>query len=361
MVAKARPTTKDVSARYSPVQILNPEGELLGPSPVIKDEQLVRILKLMILGRSFDQRALSLQRQGRIGTYAPISGQEAVQVVSALCLSEDEWMFPTYRDYAAMYVHGMPLRDLFLYPMGHPQGGRAPDGVNIYAISISIATHLPHAVGAAWASKIKGEKKAFITYHGDGATSEGDFHEAMNFAGVFQVPLVTVCENNGWAISLPRERQTHSETIAQKGEAYGVTAIMVDGNDVLALYKVITESLERAREGKGPTFVEAVTYRLGPHTTADDPGRYRSQEELEEMKLKDPLVRTTKYLKGLGLLSDSEEVEMWEEAKTLVSDALKEAESIAPPDPDFFFDHVYAELTPNLVKQRREFVPEEAE
>lgn len=361
MVAKTRSTTKDATRRYHPIQILSPEGELLGPSPTIKDEELVKMLKLMIVGRTFDQRALSLQRQGRIGTYAPISGQEAVQVVSAMCLNDDEWMFPTYRDYAAMYVHGMPMRDLFLFPMGHPQGGRAPEDVNIYAISISIATHLPHAVGAAWASKIKGEQKAFITYHGDGATSEGDFHEAMNFAGVFQVPLVTICENNGWAISLPRERQTHSETIAQKGEAYGINSQMVDGNDVLALYQVVSESLERARTGQGPTFIEAVTYRLGPHTTADDPGRYRSQEELDEMKQKDPLVRTTKYLRGLGLLSDAEEAEMWEDAKATVSDALKEAENIAVPNQDFFFDHVYAELTPNLIKQRREFIPEEAE
>jgi pyruvate dehydrogenase E1 component alpha subunit len=361
MVAKTKSNAKGVIPRYSPIQILNSEGELTGPSPEIKDELLLEIYKYMILGRTFDQRALSLQRQGRIGTYAPISGQEAVQVVSAMCLKEDDWMFPTYRDYAAMYVHGMPMRDLFLFPMGHPQGGRAPQNVNIYAISISIATHLPHAVGAAWASKIKGESKAFITYHGDGATSEGDFHEAMNFAGVFQVPLVTICENNGWAISLPRDHQTHSETIAQKGEAYGIPSFMVDGNDPLAVYKVVTEGLERARAGEGPTFIEAVTYRLGPHTTADDPGRYRSQEELDQMKQRDPLVRTSLYLRKLNLLSEAEEAAMWEEAKTVVGEALKAAESIAPPEPDFFFHHVYEEPTPNILKQMREFVAEEAE
>ncbi len=342
-------------------QVLAPDGKVVGDPPVLDEDALRGLYRKMVVGRVFDQRMLNLQRQGRIGTYAPVSGQEAAQVGAVSALRPDEWLFPTYRDYAAMYGHGMPLSRLVAFPMGHPQGGIAPPDVAVYAISISIASHLPHAVGAAWASSLMGERKGFLATHGDGATSEGDFHEAMNFAGVFKAPLVFLCQNNGWAISVPRHRQTASRTIAQKADAYGMPGVMVDGNDVLAVYKVVAEALERARAGEGPTLVEAVTYRLGPHTTADDPTRYRSKEELERMESLDPLARMRAYLSRRSLWNDESESRLLDEAREEVARAVSEAESAALPPPDFFFEAVYDRMTPELERQRRAFRPEEGE
>jgi pyruvate dehydrogenase E1 component alpha subunit len=342
-------------------QVLAPDGKVVGEPPALDEDALRSLYRKMVVGRVFDQRMLNLQRQGRIGTYAPVSGQEAAQVGAVSALRPDEWLFPTYRDYAAMYCHGMPLSRLVEFPMGHPQGGIAPPDVPIYAISISIASHLPHAVGAAWASRLKDESKGFLVTHGDGATSEGDFHEAMNFAGVFQAPIVFLCQNNGWAISVPRHRQTASRTIAQKADAYGMPGLMVDGNDVLAVYKVVAEALERARGGDGATLIEAVTYRLGPHTTADDPTRYRSKEELERMESLDPLVRMRAYLAARGLWNDEAESRLMDEAREEVARAVSEAEAVSMPAPDFFFDKVYEQPTPDLERQRRAFRPEEEE
>jgi pyruvate dehydrogenase E1 component alpha subunit len=357
-MAKATP---DRARDLALEQVLAPDGRVVGTPPGLDDEGMRALYRTMVVTRVFDQRMLNLQRQGRIGTYAPVSGQEAAQVGAAAALARDEWLFPTYRDYGAMYQHGMPLSRLVQFPMGMPMGGVAPPDVAVYAISISIASHLPHAVGAAWASRLLGERKAFLALHGDGATSEGDFHEAMNFAGVFQAPVVFVCQNNGWAISVPRHRQTASRTLAQKADAYGVAGAMVDGNDVLAVYRVVAEALERARRGEGATLVEAVTYRLGPHTTADDPTRYRSREELERMESLDPLVRMRRFLVARGAWDDREEARLAEEAREEVARAVQEAEAEPPPAPDFFFDAVFARPTPNLERQRREFRPEEGE
>jgi pyruvate dehydrogenase E1 component alpha subunit len=342
-------------------QVLAPDGRAVGQVPDLSDDALRTLYRKMTVSRVFDQRMLNLQRQGRIGTYAPVSGQEAAQVGAAFALAADEWLFPTYRDYAAMYAHGMPLARLVAFPMGHAEGGIAPAEVPIYAISISIASHLPHAVGAAWASSLMGEHKGFLAMHGDGATSEGDFHEAMNFAGVFKAPIIFFCENNGWAISVPRHHQTASRTLAQKAEAYGMAGEIVDGNDVLAVYKVVTEALERARAGEGPTLVEAVTYRMGPHTTADDPTRYRSKEELERMESLDPLSRLRVFLSGRGVWNDEAEGRLLEEAREEVGQAVGEAESAVQPPPDFFFASVYEHETPELERQRHAFRPEEEE
>lgn len=351
----------DRAREFGMVQVLAPDGKVVGAPPQLGDDDLRTLYRKMVVGRVFDQRMLNLQRQGRIGTYAPVSGQEAAQVGATSALARDEWLFPTYRDYAAMYCHGMPMRRLVQFPMGQPTGAVAPADVWVYAVSISIASHLPHAVGAAWASRLKGESKAFLATHGDGATSEGDFHEAMNFAGVFQVPVVFLCQNNGWAISVPRHRQTASRTLAQKADAYGIAGVMVDGNDVLAVYKVVDEALGRARAGGGPTFIEAVTYRLGPHTTADDPTRYRSGEELERMQSLDPLVRVRAYLVGRGLWSEEAESRLLDEAREEVARAVSEAEAAEPPPPDYFFGTVYERPTPELERQRRAFRPEEGE
>jgi pyruvate dehydrogenase E1 component alpha subunit len=349
----------ETASRYPLRQVLAADGTVVGEIPPLSREDMVSLYRRMVVTRTFDQRALSLQRQGRIGTYAPVGGQEAVQVASAFALRPEEWLFPTYRDYGAMYTHGMPLRNLFLFPMGHPEGACGPQGVAVYPISIAIATHLPHAVGAAWASRYLGERRAFLAFHGDGATSEGDFHEALNFAGVFRVPLVVVCENNGWAISVPRSRQTASPTLAQKADAYGIPAVLVDGNDALAVYQVVHEALERARAGEGPTFVEALTYRLGPHTTADDPTRYRSEEERRSREGEDPLLRMRRFLMQQGFLDEAGEEDIWQKARAEVAEAVRAAEETPPPAPDFFFDYVYATPTGPLQRQRQSFVPEE--
>ncbi|MCL6596134.1 MAG: pyruvate dehydrogenase (acetyl-transferring) E1 component subunit alpha [Firmicutes bacterium] len=340
----------DVSRR----QILAPDGKLVGEMPALGPDTLRDMYRIMVLARTFDQRALNLQRQGRIGTFAPAAGQEASQVGAVFAMRRDEWLFPTYRSHPAMLAHGMPLDRLFLYPMAHPLGGVAPPGVAIYSVAISIAAHLPHAAGAAWASRIRRESKGFVALFGDGATSEGDFHEAMNFAGVFRAPLVFLCENNGWAISVPREHQTASETIAQKAVAYGFGGEVVDGNDVLAVYQATSEALERARAGEGPTLIEAQTYRLGPHTTADDPTRYRKPEELTEAERIDPILRLRLFLEGRDLWSEKEEAALRAEAQESVRAAYQKAQETPPMALGDLVPYVYAEVPPYLAAEREE-------
>jgi pyruvate dehydrogenase E1 component alpha subunit len=335
-------------------QILAPDGKLKGPLPDLTPDQLRQMYRTMVLARTFDRRALNLQRQGRIGTFAPAAGQEAAQVGAAMALARDEWLFPTYRSHPAMLAHGMPLERLFLYPMSHPLGGLAPEGVAIYSVAISIAAHLPHAVGAAWASRLKGEHKAFLALHGDGATSEGDFHEAANFAGVFRAPVVFLCENNGWAISVPRSRQTASETIAQKAVAYGFPGVLVDGNDILGVYATTREAADRARAGEGPTLIEAETYRLGPHTTADDPSRYRRPEEMTEAERLDPILRLRLYLEAKDLWSEGEEKALQEECAQEVRDAFNRALATPLPTLAELSRYTYAETPPGLAAQQEE-------
>jgi pyruvate dehydrogenase E1 component alpha subunit len=335
-------------------QILAPDGKLVGTMPALGPEQLRDMYRTMVLARTFDQRALNLQRQGRIGTFAPAAGQEAAQVGAVFAMRQDEWLFPTYRSHPAMLAHGVPLERLFLYPMAHPLGGVPPEGVCVYSVAISIAAHLPHAAGAAWASRLKREAKGFVALFGDGATSEGDFHEAMNFAGVFKAPLVFFCENNGWAISVPREHQTASETIAQKAVAYGFGGEVVDGNDILAVYQATAEALERARGGGGPTLIEAQTFRLGPHTTADDPTRYRTPEMLSEAERLDPILRLRLFLEARDEWSEKDETALRDEAQQAVRDAYERAQATAPIPLSRLAEYVYAELPPYLAAERKE-------
>lgn len=335
-------------------QILTPEGKLVGELPNLGPEQLVDMYRTMVIARTYDGRALNLQRQGRLGTFAPAAGQEASQIGSVFAMKRDEWLFPTYRSHPALLAHGVSLERLFLYPLAHPLGTVAPSDVAAYPTSISIASHLPHAVGSAWASRLMGEHKGFLALFGDGATSEGDFHEAMNFAGVFQAPIVFLCENNGWAISVPRSHQTASETIAQKAIAYGMPGQVVDGNDVLAVYQVVYEALERARHGDGPTLIEAETYRLGPHTTADDPTRYRAKEELTEAERLDPILRLRLYLEAKDLWSESEEQKLREEAPERVKDAYEKALATPPISLRELAQYVYGEMPPYLKAEQEE-------
>src|SRR5512136_2694112 len=285
-------------------QILKPDGTLQpNLTPPVSDQETFNLYQKMLFIRLADQRALMLQRQGRMGTYAPIWGQEACQVGSASVLQKGDWVFPAFRELGAALMMGIPLKTVFLYWMGNEEGSRAPEGINVLPVSIPVGTHLPHAVGAAWAAKLKGEKMVALVYFGDGATSKGDFHEAMNFAGVFKVPVVFFCQNNQYAISVPRSMQTASKTLAQKAIAYGFDGIQVDGNDLFGVMRVTKEAAEKARSGGGPTFIEGVTFRFGPHTTADDPTKYRKEKEIDPWKPLDPMVRLRLFLKGKSLWS----------------------------------------------------------
>jgi len=333
-------------------QILKPDGTLhLDMKPPVSDQEIFNLYQKMVFIRLADQKALMLQRQGRMGTYAPVWGQEACQVGSASVLRKGDWVFPAFRELGASLMMGVPLKTIYLYWMGNEEGSRAPDGINMMPVSIPVGTHPLHAVGTAWAAKIKGDKIVTVSYFGDGATSKGDFHEAMNLAGVFKVPTIFFCQNNQFAISVPRKIQTASETIAQKAVAYGVDGIQVDGNDLFAVYAATKEAVDKARSGGGATLIEGVTYRFGPHTTADDPTKYRREEEIEPWKALDPLVRLRLYLKGRGLWNDEVEKQVTEKAQNEIDQAVKEAEAVSTPDVEDIFKYVYAEMTPQLQEQ----------
>src|SRR5213593_2349565 len=331
------------------LSILDSDGNLdAALEPKLSPGELRSLHRAMVLARRFDERMVRLQRQGRIGTFAPIKGQEASQLGSVITLRATDWMVPSFRETAAMIWRGWPIEKILLFFAGYVEGGRpAPDQRDL-PITIPVATQLPHAVGLAYAAQYRGDDAVVMAYFGDGATSEGDFHEALNFAGVWHVPVVFVCQNNQWAISVPLKKQTHSKTIAQKALGYGLPGIQVDGNDVLAVYAASREAVARARAGEGPTLIECVTYRLGVHTTADDPTKYRTAEEVAEWERKDPLTRFAAYLKKKRLLEDGLEAQVDEE----IAAAIARFEATAPADPLVMFDHVYAELPPELKAQR---------
>ncbi|WP_458187333.1 pyruvate dehydrogenase (acetyl-transferring) E1 component subunit alpha [Haladaptatus sp. NG-WS-4] len=316
-------------------------------------EDVENMYRLQVLARTFDKKAVSLHRQGRIGTYAPLQGQEAAQVGAAYALSPGDYCFPTYRDHAIYLTRGHAMRDILLHLSGAGNyiDREDADGLRTFPPTIPIATQLPHAVGVGMGAKYKGDDSAVLASFGDGATSEGDFHEAMNFAGVFETPTVFFCQNNQWAISVPRERQTASATIAQKAQAYGFEGIRVDGNDVFAVYETVRDALKRAREDK-PVLIEAVTYRQGAHTTTDDPTKYREESEVESWAEKDPLDRTREYLESEHGWTDEDEQALRAEAKEAVAEAVEAAEAHEGYDTDAIFDHVYAEDHPRYARQR---------
>ncbi len=321
--------------------------------PPLADNDIGRMYELMVLSRTFDERALSLQREGRIGTYPSILGQEAAQVGSAYALERTDWVFPSFRETGMYITMGYPVRMLLQYWAGDERGLATPEELNILPVSVSVGTHIPHAVGAAMAARYRRDRVVVVAYFGDGGTSKGDFHEGFNIAGVFRPPVVFICQNNQWAISLPREKQTAAETLAQKAIAYGFEGIQVDGNDVFAVYRATREALEKARSGGGPTFIECYTYRLSHHTTADDASRYRSQEEVEYWKKKDPILRLRMYMEKRGLMSDGYRQEVEERSREIVDAAVRQAESVKPPLREELFLNTCEKPSQRLLKEMK--------
>jgi pyruvate dehydrogenase E1 component alpha subunit len=332
-------------------QILTPSGDLAGEAPFDLDITL-RLYKAMVYARTYDRKSTALQKQGRLATYAPFEGQEAAQVGSAAALEADDWVVGTYRDAAAMWMQGYPMELLFAGRTGDERGGRPPEHVNVMPPSITVGGHMVHAVGLAWAEKLHGSGRIALTYFGDGATSEGDFHEAMNFAAVFGVGCVFFCQNNGWAISMPRASQTASETIAQKAVAYGMPGVQVDGNDLMAVYQVTKEAVDRARAGGGPTLIEAVTYRVGPHTTADDAGRYRDSTEAADWMSRDPIERVRRYLSEWGRWEERTQTDVEERATREIERAVALAEGLPAVTTDDVFGYMFEQVPANLVAQK---------
>ena len=322
--------------------------------PSIPETDLKRLYRTMLLGRRFDERLLRLQRQGRIGTFGPIKGHEAISVGSFYALRSTDWVVPYYRETPGLLLRGWPLENIILYYAGYPEGLRVPDAIRDLPFCIPVASQLPHAVGLAYAARYKGEDSVVLVFLGDGATSHADFHEAINFAGVFQVPVVFCCENNQWAISVPVAKQTRAKTLARKALAYGLPGVQVDGNDLLAVYVATREAVERARAGRGPTFIECLTYRLGPHSTADDPTKYRSEAEVRAWEPREPLVRFRRYLEGKGLLDEAAHGALEAEVEGEIRQAVERAEAGMDGDLQAVFDHVYAELPEELLEQQVE-------
>ena len=338
----------------TPIQHLAPDGTLAaGVTPSMTDGELLAGLRLMMLTRVFDTKAMSLQRQGRFGTFSQVTGQEASIVGSASALDPAiDWVVPQYRELPALLRQGLPLSSFMLYFMGNLAGSRIPDDVNILPIQISLAAQIPQAVGLAWGLQMQRTGGVVVVYFGDGASSEGDFHEACNLAGVVKAPVVFVLSNNGWAISTPRHKQSAATSLASRAVGYGFPGVVVDGNDLLAVHAVTTEAVSRARAGDGPTLIESVTYRMGPHNTADDPTRYVDAAEIETWKPLDPIERVQRHLAARGLWDDDRRAAVEAELSAEVDAALVVARAAPPPTAAQLFEHVYADPPPRLDRQR---------
>ncbi len=350
------------------LQVIKPTGEVVEEiEPQISKDELRRLYRLMVLVRNLDVRGLQLQRQGRIGFFIGSLGQEACQIGSAYALKPEDWVFPAYREIGAALLRGATLKQVMNQYFSNAEDlEKGRQITNLYGLksinfvigSAPIATQIPHAVGAALAAKIRGDPIVTLVYFGDGATSENDFHAGMNFAGVFRTPTIFFCQNNHWAISLPVERQTSSETIAIKAKAYGFDGVRVDGNDVLAVYRTVEDAVEKARKGGGPTLIEAVTYRMGPHSSSDDPTRYRTKEELEEWQKRDPITRFRRYLEKKRIWSESDEKKAQEDTNHEIDEAIAYAEKIPRPALETLFTDVYSDMPWHLEEQLRQLQEE---
>lgn len=347
-------TQHDVDDHREPRRIIGDgdrlaDGEVEGSS----DAALLQLHREMVLLRTFDERAVVYQRQGRIGTYAISWGHEAIQAGAHLALdAESDWVFPSYRESAIGLLRGLDAATVLAWWRGHPAGWWNPLEHRLGSIAVPIASQVPHAAGLAWGLRVKGQPGCALVFFGDGATSEGAFHEGINFAAVMQAPLVLLCNNNGWAISTPIERQTRARTLADKAVGYGVPAVRVDGGDVLAVHEAVRDAVVRARAGGGPTFIEAIHYRVAPHGTADDPSLYRDDARAEQERATECLARFEGYLRRRGLLDDALAAEVRERATAQVKEGMLAVEQLPPPDPAVVFDTTYAAPPADLLRQR---------
>ena len=345
-------TTQQIDSNMAAYQILDEEGNVVGPVPDLSGERMLELYRFMQLGRAFSNKIIALQRQGRATTFGSLVGQEATAVGLAAPLQPQDWMATSYREIASLIVKGFPLSTLVymfrgLTPENYPKETRC------LPFQIVIGTQMLHAVGLAMAAKIAGDPVVAVGVCGDGATSEGDFNEALNFAGVFQAPVVLVVQNNGWAISVPRQRQSAAPTFAARGPGFGLPSVLVDGNDIFAVYTVMQQAIERARSGQGPTLIETLTYRIGAHTTADDPTRYRDAAEVAAWQAKDPIKRFRRFLMEQGILSEEQDQQLIAAIEEEINEAVQAAEAMPAMKPDSFFDFMWAELPPRLQEQRQ--------
>ncbi len=354
------PTKEIETFGVSYLQILDENGSVdASLEPALDDKELIRLYRAMMLAREGDQRMLKLQRQGRIGTFGPCTGQEASVCGPTLAMTDKDWFVGAFRELGGRLMRGDSFTDYLLFHNGFEEGSTLSAESRTLPFSIIVGSQTLHAVGLGYAMKYRGETdSAVVTFFGDGATSEGDFHEAMNFAAVWQAPVVFICQNNQWAISIPRENQTRSETLAQKAIAYGMPGIQVDGNDALATYAATKSALDRAKSGGGPTLIEAVTYRMMMHTTADDPTKYRSDDEVDGWRARDPLTRFKTYIENKGIWNDDIEAGMLAEIKAEINAAVDAFEARTEFRPDVSFDHVYGTSHPEIDRQRAEFLDE---
>ena len=346
---------QQIDSSSVPYQILDPEGNLVGEMPDLSAERMLSLYRYMQLGRIFSNKIVALQRQGRATTFGSLVGQEATAVGLAAPLQPQDWLSTSYREIASLFVKGVPVPTV-AYSFRGFTPPNWPAETHCLPIQIVIGTQMLHAVGLAMAAKIAGDPVVSVGVCGDGATSEGDFNEALNFAGVFQAPVVLVVQNNGWAISVPRHKQSFAQTLASRGIGFGVPSELVDGNDILAVYDVMQKAIERARSGQGPTLVETLTYRIGAHTTADDPTRYRDQLEVEAWQAKDPITRFQKFLIGRDLLTEDRAEQTVNELEEEVNEAVMLAEAMQPMAPDSFFDYTMANLPHRLEEQRADLL-----
>jgi pyruvate dehydrogenase E1 component alpha subunit len=331
------------------IRHLSDEGTPLQALPFSHDE-LLHGYRHVRRARLWDERAEVLQRQGKLSVYPPYRGQEAAQVGMMLAFDENDWLVPSYRESAAALVHGLPLETLILYWRAHPAGWRFPDAVNILPFYIPIATQLPQAVGLAHGLKLQGRGQAVATFIGDGGTSEGDFHEALNFASVYNAPVVFMVQNNGWAISVPTAKQMKTKQIASRAIGYEMPGVTVDGNDLVAVWQVAKEAVVRAKSGGGPTLIEAMTYRMAPHTTSDDPSRYRTEDEASAWIGRDPIRRMQTALNHLGLWDESDEATLLQTLKREVDEAVRAADATPDPEPQEIVEHVFETMTPDQAR-----------
>jgi len=345
-----------IASNLESLAILDNRGQVDATlDPELDDERARELHRAMLRARRFDERRLSLQRRGEIGTFAPVNGQEAAQVGTMACVETDDWFVPAFRETAAALYRGADMAPLLLYDGGYNEGAAQEPGQRDLPIAIPVASQLPHAAGIGYALQQRGEAQAVITFFGDGATSEGDFHEALNFAGVYQLPVVFLCQNNQWAISTPRSRQSASQTLAQKAIGYGLPGLVVDGNDLLGCYVAARDALARARDGGGAPLIEAQTYRQEVHTTADDPGKYRDEAELEEWLEYDPIDRVQRYLRQRDALDAAALESLEDEIEAEIDAAWETAQSrmeALAHRPGVMFEHVTGGVRADLEAQR---------